>query len=122
MEEERSLRPIPLNDVVNITNDGLLITSSGHLYDCSKNKNMMKTRMMIEKKISNAQIFKDCVLVSDEKGNVHRYKDNLCYSLISESSYQIVEISVGISHALFRTSSGLVLAYGTCIQQQHILL
>ena len=111
-EKERAPRPI-LEDVVNISNNGLLITSSGKLY--RKYPNGKLRRYLKDYKISNANMLNDDIIASDDKGNAFRYNvpTNSIYPLISQSTHSILEISVGISHALFRTSSGLVLVYGT---------
>ena len=111
-EEERSPRPI-LADVVNISNNGLLITSSGELY--RKYPNGKLRRYLKDCKISDAKLLNDDIIASDDQGNAFRYNEptNSIYPLISQSTHSILEISVGISHALFRTSSGLVLVYGT---------
>ena len=115
-EEERSPRPI-CGDVVSVSNDGLLITSSGELYRRYKNGKLRRC-FLNECKISNAKLLSDNILFADDRGNVFQYNETVSSfrSLISESTHRILEISVGISHALFRTSFGLVLSYGTCVQ------
>ena len=112
IEEERAPRPISVKDIASVTNDGVLITSSGEAYRKEKGKVAKKIPWLEGKKVTCAQFMKGAILACDEQGSLTQY-DAIVRPLISESSYQILEISVGITHALFRTSSGLLLSYGT---------